>query len=119
MDDEKDHVEGLLDQLAAFGEARFGDAIREYWFYRGDLCPGCMRRPAGAVKYKGRKALSLNCFMYWERGVLIGYLLCGHCVRTVARKSGESKIHQTIERNLIVGYLLERPEEEGSLQLPS
>ncbi len=119
MTDEKDYADELLAQLAAFGEARFGNAIKEYWFYGGELCPACVKRSAGALRHKGHNAVSLNCYMYRDRGVLIGYLLCGPCARKVLRRSSEGEIHKRIERNLIAAYLLEREEPDGMARRPS
>lgn len=119
MTDAKKCADEILDQLAAFGQARYGDAIKEYWFYREDLCPACKKRSSGAVRYKAHNAVSLNCFMYWDRGVLIGYFLCGPCARKVLRRSSEGEIHKRIERNLIAGYLFERHGEEATSERPS
>ncbi len=58
-------------------------------------------------------------YMYRDRGVLIGYLLCGACARKVLRKSREGEIHKKIERNLIAAYHFERPDQEESSGLPS
>ncbi|HXK61470.1 MAG TPA: hypothetical protein PLP42_16410 [Acidobacteriota bacterium] len=118
MTNAKKAADEILDQLAAVGKASFGDAIKEYWFYREALCPACRKRPSGALKYKGHNAISLNCFMYRERGVLIGYFLCGPCARKVLRRSSEGEIHKRIERNLIAGYLLERHGEETGTERP-
>jgi len=107
MTDEKNYARELLDGLAALGRARFGDAVKEYWFHHADLCPACMKRSSGAMKHKGQNAVSLNGFMYRERGVLIGYMLCGPCARKVLRRSSEGEIHKRIERNLIAAYLFE------------
>ncbi|MFB3905879.1 MAG: hypothetical protein ACE15E_20715 [Acidobacteriota bacterium] len=119
MKHKKDNADELLDQLAAFGEARFGNAIKEYWFHADDLCPGCMKRKAGAVRYQGQNALSLNCYFYRQRGVLIGYLLCGTCARKALRASSTGSLHKTIERNLITAYYRDRPDPEGRAAPPS
>ena len=80
----------LLDKLFSQAKAQFGPAIKAQWFYTGDLCPGCSIRPIGAMHYKGKEALSMNAFMYRERGVLIGYFLCEVCA---------TKIHTAAEKN--------------------
>ena len=65
----------LLDKFFAQARAQFGDAVKAFWFYEGDFCPGCMARPIGVTKLKGENALSLNGFIYRPRGVLIGRVL--------------------------------------------
>ena len=45
-------------------------------------------------------------FMYRERGVLIGYLLCGLCAQDIFKtsKKRQTSMHDNIERNLISAY---------------
>jgi len=38
-------AEELLGNLFAQAKAQFGDAIKSFWFFDGDLCPACNRRP--------------------------------------------------------------------------
>jgi hypothetical protein len=61
------------------------------------------------MEYKGQTALSLNAFIYRERGVLIGHFLCEVCAKQVLRSAKVNPYHQTsiraeIERNLIAAY---------------
>ena len=57
--------------------------------------------------YEGKEALSINAFMYRERGVLIAYLLCGQCGGDIIAqsKNGPTSMHESIEKNLINAYL--------------
>jgi len=103
------NVDGLLGELYKQAKAQFGEAIKSYWFYDGDLCPACSQRPIDAMKYKGQDALSLNAFIYREHSVLIGYFLCGDCAGQIFRSAQVNPYHQTplhaeIERNLIAAY---------------
>ncbi len=100
----------LLGKLFAQAKAQFGDAVRSFWFYDGDLCPACTRRPIGVIKIKDKDAVSLNAFIYRPRGVLIGYFLCETCARRIfqdAQKNPytQTRLHAEIERNLISAYL--------------
>ncbi len=109
MDDEyNDYVEELLAQMFGQAKARFGPAVKSYWFNDSDLCPGC-RGEIDAVKIRGQEALSLNAFIYRERGVLIGYFLCGRCAKKIFQESQrnpykQTALHATIETNLIKAY---------------
>ena len=107
--DKSTSVDELLHKMFTQAKVQFGDAVKAFWFYDGDLCPACTQRPIGAVKYKGKDALSLNAFIYREHGVLIGYFLCATCARQIFRSAQMNPYHQTplhaeIERNLIVAY---------------
>ena len=88
-------------------KAQFGNAVKAYWFYDGDLCPCCLSRPIDEMMFEGEKALSINAFMYRERGVLIAYLLCGKCAEKLVALSPTkpTPMHKTIEENLISAYL--------------
>ena len=99
----------MLDQLFRQAKAQFGSAVKSQWFHDGDGCPGCGRE-IDAVKVKGGDALSLNAFIFRERGVLIGYLLCGRCAKHIFRESKknpfkETALHGVIETNLKEAYL--------------
>lgn len=101
-------VDAMLTELFARAQAQFGNAVKGYWFYDGDSCPGC-GSPVTAMKHKGKKALSLNAFIYRPRGVLIGYVLCGRCARHIfqaAQKNPytQTQLHAVIEQNLTVAY---------------
>jgi hypothetical protein len=99
----------LLSLLFKQAKARFGDAIKSFWFYDGDFCPGCSVRPIDTMKIKGKDAVAINSFIYRPRSVLIGYFLCGTCatyIHAEAKKNPykETPMHADIERNLITGY---------------
>ena len=95
--------EGIIDMM----KAQFGRAVKAYWFYDGDLCPCCLSRPIDEMVYNDQRALSINAFMYRERGVLIAYLLCGQCAqKLMAQASKEpTSMHKAIENNLVSAYL--------------
>ncbi len=106
--DEKGYATEILAELFTKAKAQFGNAAKTYWFYNGDTCPSCGHQ-VEVMKHKGKDALALNAFMYRERGVLIGYLLCGKCAREIfkaARKNPmkQTPLHENIERNLIKAY---------------
>jgi hypothetical protein len=91
-------------------KAQFGNAVQSYWFYDGDLCPACNQRSIGVINVRGKDALSLNAFIYRERGVLIGYFLCEPCARRIFRDAQknpytQTSVHAAIERSLISAYL--------------
>ena len=98
-------VENALAEMFRMAKARFGNAVKGYWFYADEACPGC-GRPIDLVKIKGQEALSLNAFVYRKAGILIGYLLCKRCARQIfeaAEKNPMKQIplHDTIEKNLV------------------
>ncbi len=100
----------MLGKLFAQAKAQFGDAVKSFWFYDGDLCPACSQRPLEIIKFKGKDALSLNAFIYRQRGVLIGYFLCETCAKRILREAKihpytKTALHAEIEKNLINGYL--------------
>jgi hypothetical protein len=96
----------IVEMMMSFGKAQYGDAVKAYWVYADDLCPGCRKRPIDAYKHKGKEGLAINSFIYRERGVLIGYLLCSHCARGIyeATPAPDDELHRNIERNLIAAY---------------
>jgi hypothetical protein len=103
-------VDELMSAFFAQARKQFGPAVKSYWFYPGDLCPGCSRPTDGVMKFKGKDALSLNAYIYRERGVLIGYLLCKTCARaihTAAQKTPyrQTPLHTQIEQFLNAVYL--------------
>lgn len=103
-------AERILELMFNQGKAQFGDAMKSFWFYKGDLCPGCMARPIDKMKFKGQDAVSINGFMYRARGVLIGYFLCDTCANYIFREVEknpykETPLHADIERNLADAYL--------------
>lgn len=87
-------------------QAQYGQAIKTYWFYTEEICPYCSKRQTAILKHKNQDAISLNAFMYRERGVLIGYTLCGFCVSEMLRTSKKRQVlmHENIEKNLIAAY---------------
>ena len=104
--DAEEYVARIVELMMSSGRAQFGDAVKSYWVYADELCPGCLKRPIDPMKYKGKDALSANSFIYRERGVLIGYLLCGQCARGIyeATPRPNDALHRNIERNLIAAY---------------
>ena len=109
-DDIKATADKLLEAMFKQGKAQFGDAVKAFWFYEGEFCPGCSVRPIDLMKIKGKEAVAINGFMYRARGVLIGYFLCATCAEYIfseLRKNPfihETPLHADIERNLIAGY---------------
>jgi len=104
MSKKKKQFSEILDLM----KAQFGDAAKAFWVYDGDLCPGCMVNKVDLMEYEGKEALSLNFFMYRERGALIAYVLCGNCAMDVlATPPGTvtTPRHKSIETNLIDAYL--------------
>lgn len=102
-------VEDIMDKLFTQAKAQFGAAIKAFWFYDGDLCPGCLQRSIGVVKFKGKDALAINAFIYRERGVLIGYFLCETCATHIFREAEkhpyqQTPLHADIEHNLAAAY---------------
>jgi len=107
--DSKAEADKVLNLLFTQAKAQFGDAVKSFWFYDGDLCPGCMARPIGVVKIKGKDALAINAFIYRERGVLIGYFLCETCAKFIFKEAEknpykQTPLHTDIERNLTAAY---------------
>jgi len=108
-DESKAAADELLSVMFRQAKAQFGDAIKSFWFYDGDLCPGCMARPIGAVKIKGKDALAINAFIYRPRGVLIGYFLCETCAKFIFKEAErnpykQTPLHAGIEQNLKDAY---------------
>lgn len=88
---------------------RFGSAIKSRWLHDGDGCPGCGQE-ISATKFKKKKALSLNVFIFREHGVLIAYFLCGKCAKYIFQEAEKNPFKQTdlhtqIEKNLKKGFL--------------
>ena len=104
-----DEINDLLNMLFRQAQMQFAGAVRSRWFHDGDGCPGCGKE-LGVVKYKKKKALSLNAFIFREHGVLIAYMLCSRCANYVIRESeenplGQTALHAVIEKNLKENYL--------------
>ena len=108
-DETKAAADKLLEAMFAQGKAQFGDAMKSFWFYDDEFCPGCGMRSIDTMKIKGEEALAINGFIYRPRGVLIGYFLCGECatyIHSEIKKNPykDTSMHADIERNLIAGY---------------
>jgi hypothetical protein len=102
-------IDEILGNLYKQAKAQFGNAIKSFWFYDGDLCPACAERPIGVVKFKGKDALAINAFIYRERGVLIRYFLCESCAKYIFKEAQknpykQTTLHTDIERNLTAAY---------------
>jgi hypothetical protein len=102
-------AEDVLKMMYAQGKAQFGAAVKGFWLYDGDLCPACLQNPIGVVNFKGKEALSINGFMYRERGILIGYFLCEVCTLFIHEQAQkhpyqETPLHAKIEANLKDAY---------------
>ncbi len=98
-----------MERLFTQARAQFGNAIKSFWFYDGDFCPGCLARPIGMMKINGQKALAVNAFIYRPRGILIGYFLCETCATFLFKEAQKNPYHQTalhtaIEQNLVAAY---------------
>jgi hypothetical protein len=109
VDSTKASADKLLSMMFAQAKAQFGDAVKSFWFYEGDLCPGCMARPIGVIKIKGEKAVAINAFIYRPRGVLIGYFLCQTCANYIFEESRknpykQTPLHTAIEQNLSAAH---------------
>ena len=108
-DENRAMIDDILGKLFTQAKAQFGNAVKSFWFHDGGLCPACMARPIGAIKFKGRDALAINAFVYRERGVLIGYFLCETCAKFIFKEAQknpykQTPLHADIERNLITAY---------------
>jgi len=109
VDDSKAAADQVLNTFFKQAKAQFGDAVKSFWFYDGDLCPACMARPIGKIKFKGEDALAINAFIYRPRGVLIGYFLCETCAKFIFKEAEknpykQTPLHAEIERNLTAAY---------------
>jgi hypothetical protein len=109
-EDPKSEAEKILEMMYKQGKAQFGDAMKSFWFYDGDFCPGCLARPIDRMKFKGKDALSVNGYIYRPRGVLIGYFLCDVCANFIFKEAEkhpykQTPLHADIERNLADAYL--------------
>jgi hypothetical protein len=107
--DSKLDADRIREMMIAQGKAQFGNAFKAFWFYDGDVCPGCMAHPIDKMKFKGKDALSINGFMYRPRGVLIGYFLCEVCANFIFQEAQknpykQTPLHADIERNLAEAY---------------
>ncbi len=104
----QEQANAMLAELFARARAQLGDAVKGFWCYDGNACPGC-GFPVEEMTYKGHKALSLNAFIYRPRGILIGYALCGRCAEQIFQAAERNPgvqipLHTVIEQNLIGAY---------------
>lgn len=104
----EDLIESTMIKMFAQLHAQMGNALKGYWFYESNRCPGCGRK-AGPMRYRGKDALSINAYIYRQRGILIGYLLCGRCANEIhqaaKRKPGQQTArHDDIEPTLNAAY---------------
>ena len=104
----QEYIDGVMAQLLMQARAQFGSAIKGFWPYSGDGCPGC-GGDINVFQIKGQDAASLNAFIYRERGILIGYFLCSRCAKQIfastKRMPGKQIArHDTIEATLIKAY---------------
>ena len=88
---------------------QFGGALKGRWLHNADGCPGCGLE-ISVMKFKKKKALSLNAFIYRDHGVLIAYMLCGKCANLIFKESETNPfrklpIHDEIEKNLKQAFL--------------
>ena len=110
VDNIKAEADKLLNTLYAQAKAQFGEAVKSYWFYAEEYCPGCQMRPIGVIKMKGENAVSMNAFIYRARSVLIGYFLCEVCANFIFKEVEKNPhikstpLHADIETNLIGAY---------------
>lgn len=108
--EQREHVEAALAQMFMQAKMQFGKAIKGYWFYQPDPCPGCGGEIDTGKVVKNDREISLNAFIYRPRGVLIGYFLCNKCAKKIhqAAKRNPGKqisLHEEIEQNLSSAYL--------------
>jgi hypothetical protein len=102
-------IEEIMEKMLKQARMQFGAAIKAFWFYDGDLCPGCAQRPIDVINFKGKEAMSINGFLYRARGVLIGYFLCETCALHIFREAEklpyqQTPLHADIEHNLASAY---------------
>ncbi|MBI5035398.1 MAG: hypothetical protein HZB51_33140 [Chloroflexi bacterium] len=99
-------IQAAMEKMLTVCQAQYGNAIKTYWFYAEEICPCCTKRQTLLFKHKNENAVSLNAFMYRERGVLIGYTLCGLCISELLKtsKKRQTLMHENIEMNLIAAY---------------
>ncbi len=103
-----EQIDAAVAQLFYQARIQFGKAVKAYWMHDGDGCPGC-GRDIDALRIKGQEAISLNAFIYRERGVLIAYFLCSRCAKQIfsAAKLVPGKQiarHDAIEATLVNDY---------------
>jgi hypothetical protein len=100
-------TEEFFDNILSTMKAHFGKAAKAFWVYDDILCPGCMMREIDYFDIDGKNSLSINAYMYRDRGVMIAYLLCPQCAKFIIaeRDNGPTSLHTSIEENLKEAYL--------------
>ena len=78
-------VENALAEMFRMAKAHFGNAVKGYWFYADEACPGC-GRPIDLVKIKGQEALSLNAFIYRKATNCPRYFIGSESISTICRE---------------------------------
>ena len=102
------YADAAMAQMLKLARKQFGAAIKGFWFYDRESCPGC-GFPIDVLRYKGEDTISLNTFIYRPRGMLIGYFLCSLCAQQIFQAAERTPgvqipLHDVIERNLIAAY---------------
>lgn len=114
MNQEEQEIEEFINATMAkmfvMGQMQFGDAVRGCWFHHAAPCPACGRDVDPVNLGDGKQGVSLNTYIFRERGMLIGYLLCNRCARRIhnaaERNPGKQiAIHDKIEATLKQAYL--------------
>ncbi len=100
----EEYAQAILETMYTQMKAQYGSAIKGRWFYSGAGCPGCGGKIDKFVFEGKENAISVNGFIFRERGILIGYVLCGTCAKKVLNAKREGALHKIIEGNLIDGY---------------
>ena len=106
-DEVRKYIATQFDKMVALYRRQYGHLFTTTWWYESEWCPCCGRRPVGLwANPEGQTALSLNGWIYRERQVLIGYLLCRRCVEDLTRASPAQEItmHRQIEGRLRAAY---------------
>jgi len=103
--DQEENFKEVINEFFSAAKAQYGDAVEKFWFYEIDTCPCCSKRKIDHVSMGKELAMSLNAFMYRDMSVLIGYLLCSHCITDLLGASKQQKImYNRIEQNLKNAY---------------
>lgn len=112
----REYIAAQFDKMVALYRQQYGHLFTATWWYESEWCPCCQRQRVGVwTDRSGQPNLSLNGFMYTERRVLIGYLLCRSCVEALVRAGPQryAELHRQIEACLIGAY--EQAAKAGSV----
>ncbi len=91
-------------------QALFANQVKGFWFYDSDLCPGRLQSlEKDAMDFTEDDAISLVSYIYRERGVLLGCILCRSCMARLGEQKRlhpeeEAPLQETILENLIAAY---------------